>query len=86
MVRILLDKIVFLYKKDDLEEQEITVFRYRPLDKKGNALPAVWHLSCPSCHRVGLIDDDQFSGLVSIQCQCGFHETIDFQRITKETI
>ena len=30
---------------------------------------------CPLCKKTGTIDDDQFNGRVSIQCDCGYHET-----------
>ena len=36
---------------------------------------------CPSCKSSGLIDDDQFHGRVSIQCEtegCSYHETKDW--------
>jgi hypothetical protein len=85
MTETILDEIVFLLKREGREESEITLIRYRPLDVKGNPLPSCWHLSCV-CRRVGLIDEDQYFGRVSIQCQCGFHETINFSRIIKETI
>ncbi len=86
MIDIKLDSIVFNYKKGDEAIKKIILLRYRPLDTKGNELPACWHLGCPVCHRTGLIDEDQYFGRVSIQCECGFHETINLSRIIKETI
>lgn len=34
-------------------------------------------LQCPDCGVNGRIDQDQFHGTVSIQCDCGFHETVN---------
>ena len=35
---------------------------------------------CPSCSKVGDIDDDQFRGRVSIVCgNCGYHETVNWE-------
>lgn len=34
---------------------------------------------CRDCNVWGEIDDDQYNGRVSIQCECGFHETINFE-------
>jgi acetyl-CoA carboxylase beta subunit len=31
---------------------------------------------CPSCLTLGVIDDDQVNGRVSIMCDCGYHETV----------
>ena len=39
----------------------------------------VWKMRCPICGTWGYIDDDQFHGRVSVQCEaqgCTFHETI----------
>ena len=36
---------------------------------------------CPGCGVWGIIDDDQFHGRVSILCECGFHETINFAEL-----
>lgn len=33
---------------------------------------------CPGCGRTGEIDEDQFHECVSIQCECGWHETINW--------
>lgn len=35
---------------------------------------------CPECKGVGEIDEDQFYGRVSIQCECGYHETKDWSK------
>lgn len=35
-------------------------------------------LKCPDCLVWGAIDEDQFNGRVSILCDCGFHQTINF--------
>ncbi len=37
---------------------------------------------CPICKQSGLIDDDQFHGQVSIQCEnnCTYHETKDWSQ------
>ena len=85
MIDVNIDSIIFNYKMRDATKKMILV-RYRPRDKKGNDLPECWHFGCPLCHRSGLIDEDQYFGRVSIQCGCGFHETINFSRIIKETI
>ena len=38
-------------------------------------------LTCPGCGKVGNLDDDQAHGRVSVQCECGWHETHDFWAI-----
>ena len=38
-----------------------------------------WKFLCPGCAAWGYIDDDQLNGQVSIQCYCGFHETINLK-------
>ena len=35
-----------------------------------------YKLKCPKCSIWGYIDVDQYEGNISIQCDCGFHETI----------
>ncbi len=84
MAKIVIDKIVFLV--EGRKHGELSLIRYRPRDTKGNPLPECWHFSCPDCYRLGLIDEDQYFGRVSLKCQCGFHETINFSMIIKETI
>ena len=44
----------------------------------GEEKTIVTKFKCPDCKVWGDIDDDQFKGKVSILCDCGFHETIDF--------
>ena len=39
-----------------------------------------YRLKCPGCGVVGIADDDQFHGRVSIWCECGYHETHDLSR------
>lgn len=56
--------------------------RLSPEDIKLVSLDGVltWKLRCPVCGQWGYIDDDQFYGRVSIQCQmpgCDFHQTRD---------
>lgn len=31
--------------------------------------------TCPGCKKMKTVDEDQAEGRVSIQCDCGFHET-----------
>jgi len=38
-------------------------------------------LECPKCKGWGDLDDEQFHGRISTQCDCGFHETINFSKI-----
>lgn len=38
-------------------------------------------LTCPKCGIVASIDRDQYEGRVSILCDCGWHETIDFREV-----
>lgn len=38
----------------------------------------LWLLRCPGCGEWGELDDDQLNGRVSVQHECGFHETHDF--------
>lgn len=42
-----------------------------------------WKLQCPKCQQWGYLDDDQFNGRISTQCECGFHETINFKKSKK---
>lgn len=39
-----------------------------------------YHFACQGCGTLGLLDDDQFNGRVSVLCpeSCGYHETRDF--------
>ena len=37
-----------------------------------------WKLQCPQCGVWGYLDDDQFHGRISTQCDCGYHETVDW--------
>jgi len=39
---------------------------------------ARYHFTCPGCYGRGEIDEDQFNGIVSIECRCGYHETKDW--------
>ncbi len=42
--------------------------------------PAI-KLCCPKCGQWGYIDDEQYHGRISIQCEnCSFHETIDLSK------
>ncbi len=34
-----------------------------------------WWIQCPNCNIKGMADIDQMRGRVSIQCDCGYHET-----------
>lgn len=36
---------------------------------------------CPDCRVWGYIDKDQYEGKVSIQCDCGFHKTLNLKNI-----
>ena len=41
----------------------------------------IWKLLCPACKQWGSIDNDQFNGKISVQCECGnYHETVDFSK------
>jgi len=45
----------------------------------------IWLLQCPACKQWASIDDDQFNGRVSTQCECGgFHETVNFNELLKK--
>lgn len=33
---------------------------------------------CPQCRQSGVIDQEQYLGLASIQCECGYHESRDW--------
>lgn len=44
-----------------------------------------WKFHCPKCKIWGYIDDDQFKGITSILCECGFHETIDLADLLDRT-
>lgn len=43
-----------------------------------------WRLVCPGCGGFGSLDDDQFHGRVSVQCDCGFHETVNFAELVEK--
>ncbi len=43
-----------------------------------------WKLECPKCKQWGYLDREQFCGFVSAQCECGFHETINFKEANHE--
>lgn len=50
----------------------------RPILVKGRYLldgEIAYRLRCPGCQEIKIADDDQFHGRVSIQCDCGYHET-----------
>jgi Zn ribbon nucleic-acid-binding protein len=38
-------------------------------------------LQCPQCQSLGVIDDDQYHGRVSVLCECGYHETKDWSTV-----
>lgn len=43
----------------------------------------VWRIRCPGCGVLGIVDEDQYQGRVSIQCAtdgCGYHETHDLSK------
>ena len=40
--------------------------------------------NCPGCDVWGYVDDDQLHGMVSILCDCGFHETLDLDSLCSE--
>jgi len=39
---------------------------------------------CPNCSIWGDIDQEQFFGIVSIQCDCGFHKSINLHILEKQ--
>lgn len=39
---------------------------------------------CPTCKVWGYLDDDQYNGRVSIQCECGYHETLNLAFILRK--
>jgi hypothetical protein len=41
-------------------------------------------LKCPKCGLWGDLDKDQFFGMVSVLCDCGFHETINFSSLEQK--
>lgn len=52
----------------------------RPEITKGPYLldgKTVYRAICPECNRERIMDEDQFHGRVSIECDCGYHETHD---------
>ena len=42
-----------------------------------------WKFLCPGCETWGYVDDDQLNARVSIQCDCGFHETINLKETAR---
>ena len=40
-------------------------------------------VKCPRCNTWGLVDADQVHGRVSMECECGFHETHDINPIVE---
>ncbi len=85
-MKVYLEEIMFTPAVGRDHPKEIVLKRYRPFDTKGKKLPEAWHLVCPRCQKSGLIDEDQYFGRVSIQCDCGFHETINFRKEITETV
>ena len=53
----------------------------RPVIVRGpitlDGVPGYYRARCPGCGVVALLDPDQYHGRVSIQCDCGYHETHD---------
>ena len=44
-------------------------------------------LRCPSCGVFADMDDDQYRGRVSVDCECGaFHETHNFAQLEAEAL
>ena len=39
---------------------------------------------CPNCKGAGWVDQEQYEGKVSIQCDCGYHETHDLREASDE--
>lgn len=51
----------------------------------GHSSQWMWWIRCPGCGQVGMIDEDQYKGRVSIQCtNCPYHETHDLTSLTFE--
>lgn len=57
------------------------------MDNEAKRVILVWQdgkpikkFHCPGCKVWGEIDNDQLHGRVSIQCDCGFHETINLSK------
>lgn len=38
-------------------------------------------LVCPGCGALGILDHEQYQGRVSVQCDCGWHETHNFEAL-----
>lgn len=36
--------------------------------------------NCPKCTQLGVLDEEQYHGKVSILCECGYHETHDLSK------
>lgn len=55
-----------------VDEQQTYIVEY-------TGSPGAWvtTFQCPTCRGRGEIDEDQFYGKVSIECPCGFHQTIN---------
>lgn len=45
-----------------------------------DGVPGHYRAICPGCGVEEILDDDQYHGRVSIQCDCGYHETHDLSR------
>ena len=37
--------------------------------------PGFYRVRCPGCKVLTIVDPDQAAGKVSMQCDCGYHET-----------
>ena len=42
-----------------------------------------YRVICPRCWVEAILDEDQFRGVVNIQCDCGYHETHDLSKEAK---
>ena len=56
---------------------KIPGFQLMPDSKRTDNIYAF--TKCPGCDIIGIIDYDQFHGDVSMLCDCGYHETVDFR-------
>lgn len=56
------------------------------LDTLGTNSEAFPLFRCPGCKQTGIIDKEQYEGIISIQCHnCNYHETKDWSDVKYES-
>lgn len=61
-----------------LKEGKGEMKKWPVISKNVSEGEVIYKFRCSGCKGIGAIDDDQIHGRVSIQCECGYHETVDW--------